>query len=109
MASLSMLYNHAVVLKSPTPPALLRDRVERAVEVYPNNTAVMGIFLEAEKGQEIWGRVRATLGETAADGTGKTKGVARRPMHLTPLRPILSVNSRSKPNYSRAWMATSGL
>ena len=36
------------------------------------------MFLEAEKGQAIWGRVRAMLGETAADGSGKEKGVARR-------------------------------
>ena len=78
VATLGLLYNHAVVLKNATPPALLRERVERAVEVYPSNTAIMGIFLEAEKGQGIWGRVRAMLGETTAEGTGKEKGVARR-------------------------------
>ena len=78
VASICMLYNHAIVLKNPTPPALLRERAERAIEIYPNNTAIFGIFLEAEKGQGIWGKVRAALGETAADGTGKEKGVARR-------------------------------
>ncbi|KAI0361277.1 DUF1740-domain-containing protein [Trametes cingulata] len=78
VASLSLLYNHSVVLKNPTPPALLRERAERAIEEYPSNTAVLGVFLEAEKGQGIWGRVRAMLGETAADGTGREKGVARR-------------------------------
>ncbi|KAI1793871.1 NRDE-2, necessary for RNA interference-domain-containing protein [Ganoderma leucocontextum] len=78
VASLALLYNHATVLKNPTPPAVLRERVESAIEVYPNNTAILGMFLEAEKGQGIWGRVRAVLGETAADGTGKEKGVARR-------------------------------
>ncbi|KAH9944116.1 NRDE-2, necessary for RNA interference-domain-containing protein [Epithele typhae] len=78
IALLSMLYNHIVVLKKPSPPALLRDRVERAVDVYPNNTAIVGMFLEAEKGQGVWGRVRTMLGETAADGTRKEKGIARR-------------------------------
>ncbi|RPD81960.1 DUF1740-domain-containing protein [Lentinus tigrinus ALCF2SS1-7] len=78
VAALALLYNHAAVLKSPTPPALLRDRVERAVEVYPSNTAIMGIFLEAEKGQGIWGRVRTMLGEMTTEGTGKEKGVTRR-------------------------------
>lgn len=78
VAALALLYNHTTVLKNPTPPALLRERVERAIEVYPNNTAILGMFLEAEKGQGIWGRVRAVLGETAADGTGKEKSVARR-------------------------------
>ena len=75
---MAMLYNNATVLRNPTPPALFRERVENAIAVYPNNTAILGMFLEAEKGQGIWGRVRALLGETAADGTGKEKGVARR-------------------------------
>ncbi|OSC99517.1 DUF1740-domain-containing protein [Trametes coccinea BRFM310] len=78
VASLALLYNHSVVLKNPTPPALLRERAERAIEEYPANTVILGVFLEAEKGQGIWGRVRAMLGETKADGTGKEKGVARR-------------------------------
>nr|VWO94247.1 Pre-mRNA-splicing factor CLF1 (crooked-neck-like protein 1) [Ganoderma boninense] len=78
IASLSLLYNHAMVLKNATPPALLRERAENAIDMYPNNTAILGMFLEAEKGQGIWGRVRAVLGETAADGTGKEKGVTRR-------------------------------
>ncbi|KAI0673451.1 NRDE-2, necessary for RNA interference-domain-containing protein [Trametes maxima] len=78
VASLALLYNHSIILRKPTPPALLRERAERAIEDYPSNTAILGVFLEAEKGQGIWGRVRATLGETAADGTGKEKGVARR-------------------------------
>lgn len=78
VASLVLLYNYAVILRSPTPPALLRERVERAVEQYPNNTAILGIFLEAERGQGVWGRVRAMLGETTLDGTGKEKGITRR-------------------------------
>ncbi|KAI8980698.1 DUF1740-domain-containing protein [Trametes punicea] len=78
VASLALLYNHSIVLRNPTPPGLLRERAERAIEEYPSNTAVLGVFLEAEKGQGIWGRVRAMLGETAADGTWKEKDVARR-------------------------------
>ncbi|PIL31641.1 hypothetical protein GSI_06343 [Ganoderma sinense ZZ0214-1] len=78
VASLTLLYNHATVLKNPTPPALLRERAENAIDMYPNNTAILGMFLEAEKGQGIWGRVRAVLGETAVDGMGKEKGIARR-------------------------------
>lgn len=78
VASLALLYEHATVLRHPTPPALLRERVERAIEVYSSNTAILGIFSEAQKGQGIWGRVRAMLGETTADGTGKEKSIARR-------------------------------
>ncbi|KAH9847402.1 DUF1740-domain-containing protein [Lenzites betulinus] len=78
VTSLALLCNYSVVLKNPTPPALLRERAERAIEQYPSNTAVLGVFLEAQKGQGIWGRVRAMLGETSADGLGREKDLARR-------------------------------
>jgi hypothetical protein len=78
VASLLMLYRHTVTLRNPTPPSLLRDRLEKAIEVYPSNTIVFGMFLEAEKGRGVWGRVRGLLGETTADGMGKDKDVPRR-------------------------------
>jgi len=78
VGSLLMLYHHGVTLRNPTPPSLLRDRLEKSVEVYPSNTIILGMFLEAEKGQGVWGRVRGLLGETTADGLGKDKDVPRR-------------------------------
>ncbi|KAI0830629.1 DUF1740-domain-containing protein [Trametes gibbosa] len=82
VASLALLHSYTVVLKNPTPPALLRERAERAIEEYPNNTAVLGVFLEAEKGQGIWGRVRAMLGDASADGLRREKNLARRVMEV---------------------------
>ena len=73
-AALILLYFYSVVLKMPTPPSILRERAESAVELYPSNSIILGIFLEAEKGQGIWGRVKATLGSNP----GRTKDVARR-------------------------------
>lgn len=73
-----MIYHHGVTLRNPTPPALLRERVEKAVDAYPSNTVILGMFLEAEKGRGVWGGVRALLGETTADGIGKDKDVPRR-------------------------------
>ncbi|KAG1757705.1 NRDE-2, necessary for RNA interference-domain-containing protein [Suillus lakei] len=57
VASLMLLYNHSIMLRSPTPPAVLRDRLQTAVDTYPDNSLVLGMFLEAEKGHGIWGRV----------------------------------------------------
>ncbi|THH33540.1 hypothetical protein EUX98_g633 [Antrodiella citrinella] len=74
VAALCLVYTHASVLKHPTPQALMRDRAEKAIEDYPNNTIILGFFLESERGQGVWGRVRAMLGE----GRGKEKDVARR-------------------------------
>lgn len=74
MASLLFVYNYRVVLNSPMPPALLRERAARALEAYPSNSIILGVFLEGEKGQGVWGKVRSLLG--ASDG--KVKDVARR-------------------------------
>ncbi|KAH9947908.1 NRDE-2, necessary for RNA interference-domain-containing protein [Amylocystis lapponica] len=76
---LLMLYHYGLVLRNPVPPALLRGRVEQVMETYPSNTVVLGMFLEAEKGQGIWGRVRAMLGgESTESGPIREKDVARR-------------------------------
>ncbi|KAJ6604525.1 NRDE-2, necessary for RNA interference-domain-containing protein [Mycena vulgaris] len=74
VAELLMLYRHGAVLKNPTPPALLRERVETGVQLYPSNSVLLGLFLEGEKGQGVWGKVRAILGESG----GTEKGVLRR-------------------------------
>ncbi|KAG2755539.1 hypothetical protein P692DRAFT_20815112 [Suillus brevipes Sb2] len=78
VASLMLLYNHSVMLRSPTPPAVLRDRLQIAVDTYPDNSLVLGMFLEAEKGHGIWGRVRAQLGQNTADGGPREKSISRR-------------------------------
>lgn len=51
---------------------MLRGRAERAIEAYPNNTFVLGMFLEGEKGQGVFGRVRAMLGGDGAGCGGKS-------------------------------------
>lgn len=78
VASLLVLYHHGVTLRNPTPPSLLRDRLEKGMEEYPSNTIVLGMFLEAEKGRGVWGRVRGLLGEHTTDGLGMDKDVPRR-------------------------------
>ncbi|OCH96207.1 DUF1740-domain-containing protein [Obba rivulosa] len=82
IASLALLYYHGTILRNPVPPALLRERAERAVEEYPSNTVILGMFLEAEKGQGIWGRVRAMLGENTTDGVAKEKDLPRRVLEV---------------------------
>ncbi|KAJ6509410.1 NRDE-2, necessary for RNA interference-domain-containing protein [Mycena vitilis] len=74
LGQLLMLYRHGAVLRNPAPPSILRERVEKAVAVYPSNSVLLGLFLDGEKGQGVWGKVRAMLGE----GGGVEKGVLRR-------------------------------
>ncbi|KAF6766535.1 NRDE-2, necessary for RNA interference-domain-containing protein [Ephemerocybe angulata] len=74
MASLLFVYNYRVVIKAPMPPVLLRERAEHALEEYPSNSIILGVFLEGEKGQGVWGKVRGMLRAS----NGKVKDVARR-------------------------------
>ncbi|KAI6007197.1 NRDE-2, necessary for RNA interference-domain-containing protein [Pisolithus albus] len=73
VASLLMLYDHSSTLRNPTPPTILRDRLQVALETYPSNTIILGMFLEAEKGYGLWGRVRNQLSQV-----NKEKDIARR-------------------------------
>lgn len=74
VACLLMLYHYSVVLKNPMQPIILRERVAKALDEYPSNSVIVGLFLEGEKGQGVWGRVRAMLG----DSRGSAKSVSRR-------------------------------
>ena len=77
VASLGMLYHHIVTLRSPTRPAILRERLERAVELFPENTIILGMFLEMQQGQRLWGGVRK-LGDVSISGDPmRAKGVVR--------------------------------
>jgi len=81
VASLGMLYHHISTLKSPTRPAVLRERLEKAVELFPNNTILLGMFLDMQKGQGLWGRVRE-LGDVSSCDTVYEKGISRRVVEI---------------------------
>ncbi|KAK0208141.1 NRDE-2, necessary for RNA interference-domain-containing protein [Desarmillaria ectypa] len=74
VASLLFIFRHGCVLKRPMTPSILRDRASAALRKYPSNSIIFGLFLEGEKGQGIWGRVRDMLGEIPRD----EKDVCRR-------------------------------
>lgn len=78
IASLSMLYIYGTILRLPLAPGPLRERAEAAIQLYPNNTIILGLFLEAEKGQAVWGRVKLMLGDNEAhmDDKGLLRRVA---------------------------------
>ncbi|KAL5534334.1 hypothetical protein ACEPAG_796 [Sanghuangporus baumii] len=77
VVSLLMVYHHTVTLHNPAPPSLLRGLVREALEDYPSNSIVIGLFLECEKGESVWGRVRTMTSEKPS-GALQEKSVARR-------------------------------
>ncbi|KAL0951362.1 hypothetical protein HGRIS_008066 [Hohenbuehelia grisea] len=76
VASLLMTYRHGTVLKNPVPPSLLRERASKALEAYPSNSIAFAMFLEGERGQGVWGRIRGVLGDGGV--AREEKDVARR-------------------------------
>lgn len=77
IAKLLLVYHHTVTLRNPAPTSLLRNLVQNALEMYSSNTIVLGLFLECEKGEGVWGRVRNLMAENAV-GTLQEKSVVRR-------------------------------
>jgi hypothetical protein len=60
--SLEILYHHTSTLRQPCSRRFIRQKVWRAVTMFPNNTLLLSFLLEAERGEGIWGRVRGMIG-----------------------------------------------
>jgi hypothetical protein len=82
MVSLALIYHYGVTLRNPYPPEILRRRVEKALVLYPSNSFILGMFLEGERGQGVWGKVREQLGEVMVDGEVRDKDLMRRVVDL---------------------------
>ena len=82
MVSLALIYHHGVTLRNPYPPEILRRRAEKALVLYPSNSFVLGMFLEGERGQGVWGKVREQLGEVIVEGEVRDKDLMRRVVDL---------------------------
>lgn len=67
VASLSLRYHHVVSRRGPAGD--LRERLEEAVSAFPDNTALLGMHLEMQKGRGVWSRARDAV---------RGGGVARR-------------------------------
>ncbi|KAG8824661.1 hypothetical protein FRC18_010478 [Serendipita sp. 400] len=60
------LHNLAQLRGTIVPPALVERNVAEALKSYPDNTILLGLFLEYERGQGIWGRVRNLLDDAGS-------------------------------------------
>jgi hypothetical protein len=78
MVSMAFLYHYGMTLRNPIPPANLRERVENALQIYPSNSFILGLFLESQRGQGVWGKIHQQLGEMIVGGELKGKDVMRR-------------------------------
>lgn len=74
VAASLLIYRYTLVLKQPAKPEIIRQRLEQSLTMYPSNTIILSLFLEVERGQGVWGRVRGLLGEKI----GLNKDTSRR-------------------------------
>ena len=82
MVSLALIYHYGVTLRNPYQPEILRKRAEDALLLYPSNSFILGMFLEGERGQGVWGKVREQLGDVIVDGEVRDKDLMRRVVDL---------------------------
>jgi hypothetical protein len=72
MALLVLIYHYTITLRNPVAMKLLRDIAHEAITQYPDNTVVLGVLLESEKGEAVWGRVRRVLAEPGPGSPDKS-------------------------------------
>ncbi|KAG8906633.1 hypothetical protein FRB99_006421 [Tulasnella sp. 403] len=77
MSSTRLLFHHTRTLRAPIPPSIFRSHVEQAMPKFINNTFILGMWLESERGESVWGRVRQTLNNTILKRTSDGIDVTR--------------------------------
>ncbi|KAG8728834.1 hypothetical protein FRC12_021463 [Ceratobasidium sp. 428] len=63
LAATLTAFHHTRTLQRPCPPSVFREQATAAIKLYPGNTTLLGLFLESERGEKIWGRVRAAVSD----------------------------------------------
>jgi hypothetical protein len=63
LAATLSAFHYTRTLQRPCPPSVLRDQATSAIKLYPGNTILLGLFLESERGEKIWGRVRTAVSD----------------------------------------------
>lgn len=70
-------WKHTTVLKRQVRRNELRELVEEAVIAMERegrmNSVILGVFLQNERGESVWGRVRALTGESGLSGRNQTE------------------------------------
>ena len=61
IASSQLLFHYTKTLKAPISPSVLRNHVHAAVQSFRGNTIILGMWLESERGETVWGRVRQMM------------------------------------------------
>ncbi|KAF8327904.1 NRDE-2, necessary for RNA interference-domain-containing protein [Cantharellus anzutake] len=72
--SARIIHHYTITLRNICPPIHLRKYIAQSVRQYPSNTLLLGVWLESERGEAVWGRVRGGISEAILDGAGDTKG-----------------------------------
>ena len=74
VASALLIYHHTHTLKNICRPVVLRKHVCSLIPDFPGNSLLLGVWLESERGEAVWGRVRKGVAEVVLQGGGSTAG-----------------------------------
>jgi hypothetical protein len=74
VASALLIYHHTHTLKNISRPIVLRKHVSSSVPDFPGNSLLLGVWLESERGEAVWGRVRTGVAEVVLRRGGSIAG-----------------------------------
>ncbi|KAG8908209.1 hypothetical protein FRC01_007478, partial [Tulasnella sp. 417] len=77
LASTLLVYHHTHTLRAAVPPSIFRQHCTSCIHSYPNNTILLGMWLESERGELVWGRVRGTIREVVVPEKSEGVDVSR--------------------------------
>ncbi|KAG9037742.1 hypothetical protein FS837_001394 [Tulasnella sp. UAMH 9824] len=77
LASTLLVYHHTHTLRAAVPPSIFRQHCTSCIHSYPTNTILLGMWLESERGELVWGRVRGTIREVVVPERSEGVDVSR--------------------------------
>lgn len=78
VGSALLIFRYTQILRNAYRPVDFRDHISHLMTKFAGNTLLLGIWLESERGEALWGRVRkgvadAVLGNGEIPGSGPTR------------------------------------
>jgi hypothetical protein len=69
-----LIHHYANTLRNSCRPVLIRQHISNLIRRFPANTILLGVWLESERGEAIWGRVRAGISDIVLGGSDDGSG-----------------------------------
>lgn len=81
VGSALLIYRHTQILRNANRPVDFRNHISHLMTKFSGNTLLLGVWLESERGEALWGRVRNGVADVVLGGVGSiSSGPTRLPV-----------------------------